>query len=84
MILGDFNGRSPAWGDLKYNPRGRLIEDWIYKNELVIHNKHEKFIPTFINSRGYQSIPDLVISSADLTERVKIEEILMCFLITEV
>ena len=38
ILLGDFNGRHPMWGDVISNARGNLIDSFIEEEELAILN----------------------------------------------
>ncbi|XP_049824784.1 uncharacterized protein LOC126265919 [Aethina tumida] len=58
IIAGDFNARSPSWGDQVYNGRGRRLEEWINENGYQIA-EDASGIPTFRNAMG-RSWPDIV------------------------
>ena len=36
LIVGDFNSHNSLWGSDKTNTNGRLIEDFVFRNDLVI------------------------------------------------
>ena len=38
LIVGDFNSHNSLWGSDKTNKNGRLIEDFVFRNDLVIRN----------------------------------------------
>ena len=38
VLLGDFNGHSPVWGNESYNSRGQMLEDLFSEMDLCILN----------------------------------------------
>ena len=38
VLLGDFNGHSPVWGNESYNIRGQMLEDLFSEMDLFILN----------------------------------------------
>jgi len=38
VLLGDFNGHSPVWGNESYNSRGQMLEDLFLEMDLCILN----------------------------------------------
>lgn len=65
LVTGDFNARSPAWGDWVSNARGEELGMLIESLELLIMNSGS--IPTF--TRGAGSVIDLTLVSESLTGR---------------
>ncbi|GFO10695.1 RNA-directed DNA polymerase from mobile element jockey [Plakobranchus ocellatus] len=47
LVLGDFNAHSPAWGDSRWDRRGRVLEEFTAENDLIILNSGEQ---TFVHS----------------------------------
>jgi len=65
LILGDYNARSPMWGDNTTNARGKIIETIINRNPVSILNNTE---PTHFHTQTNSlSNIDLSICSSDLT-----------------
>lgn len=64
MIVGDFNAHSVNWGSTKTDARGREIERWLERDDLVILNTGS---PTSLNtkSRTFAAI-DLTIASSKI------------------
>ena len=63
LILGDFNGRHPLWGDVVSNSRGNAIYPFIEEQELAILNSGE---PTHYHVQtGTFSVIDLSLCSPD-------------------
>lgn len=52
LMCADANSRSPTWGDQidKYDPRGRLMDDYLASNQLLLLNKN-KLGPTFMKPK---------------------------------
>ncbi|XP_003742275.1 uncharacterized protein LOC100908452 [Galendromus occidentalis] len=68
VITGDFNSASPLWGSRRANARGRLLEEFIAKHNLTLHNTGNK--PTF--QRGAQeSHLDLTLTNDRIKTRIK-------------
>lgn len=61
IILGDFNAKSPLWGNRPLDNRGSEVIDFVDRNDLMILNEPDS-IPTFDSSRG-QSWIDLCITN---------------------
>ena len=63
LILGDFNARSTQWGDSTGNGKGRIMEDILLENDIILLNNNQ---PTHyhIQTNSYSNI-DLSIASAD-------------------
>ena len=51
VLLGDFNGHSPVWGNESYNSRGQMLEDLFSEMDLCILNDGSS---TYIVRRLYQ------------------------------
>ena len=67
MILGDFNSHNPLWGSEHLTPKGRLIENFISKNDLCLYNDGSY---TFLHSgNGTYSAIDLSFASPSLFDR---------------
>ena len=63
VLMGDFNGRHPMWGDYISNTRGNIIYTFIEERELAILNTGE---PTHFHVQmGTFSTIDLTICSSD-------------------
>ena len=65
IIVGDFNGRSAAFGDQKENPQGEAVVDFINSCNLFLENVDGAF-----TRKKSESILDLVLASPDATQRV--------------
>ncbi len=64
IILGDLNGHSPLWGCSNLNNRGKIIEDFIGKNDLCLFNDKSS---TYLHpATGHYSSLDLSICSPSL------------------
>ncbi|KAJ8966142.1 hypothetical protein NQ314_003721 [Rhamnusium bicolor] len=73
IIAGDFNAKSPQWGEMTMDRRGEIITEWAAQNDLVILNQGNK--PTF--RRGdYTAILDLTIATQDIRNKVTKWEVL--------
>ena len=46
MILGDFNAHNTIWGSKHSDNKGKIVEDWINKNNLSLMNSQD---PTYIH-----------------------------------
>ena len=58
ILLGDFNAHSPLWGNLSGDPKGKIVEDLLGKNQICLFNDES---PTYINPHTLKP------SSIDLT-----------------
>ncbi|XP_043474028.1 uncharacterized protein LOC122506100 [Leptopilina heterotoma] len=68
LIAGDFNSKSPEWGETRLDRRGILVSDMLATNGLVVLNRGHEF--TF--RRGESgSILDLTIASPRLARRIR-------------
>lgn len=56
IVCGDFNAKSTAWGGVRTDRRGELLEDWAVEQDLRLHNVGNK--PTCSRPQG-TSIVDL-------------------------
>ena len=64
LLCGDFNAHSTLWGCTKLDRRGKMVEDFITKNNLCILNDAS---PTYIHpATGSTSAIDLSICSPDI------------------
>lgn len=73
LILGDFNAKSPQWGENTTDERGERITEWVAQNDLVVLNRGNK--PTF--RRGdYTAILDLTIATSHISNKVTKWEVL--------
>lgn len=72
ILVGDMNSRHSNWGDILTTRRGKLLAEFIEGNNLIVHNNHRKFTPTFVNHLG-QSVIDLVLSSPDISDLIKVK-----------
>ena len=64
VLLGDFNGHSPVWGNESYNSRGQMLEDLFSEMDLCILNDGSS---TYIHpTTGSTSALDLSICGASL------------------
>nr|XP_022909386.1 uncharacterized protein LOC111420601 [Onthophagus taurus] len=68
VIGGDLNARTPMAGDCVLNNRGKLLEEWVTKNQMVIANNRNT--PTFRGPRG-TSIIDLTITMERNIKNIK-------------
>ena len=63
LLLGDFNGRHPMWGDTVSNTRGNIIYPFIEDQELAVLNTGD---PTHFHIQTETfSVIDLSLSSPD-------------------
>ncbi|XP_043479874.1 uncharacterized protein LOC122509708 [Leptopilina heterotoma] len=68
LIAGEFNSKSPEWGETRQDRRGILVSDMLATNGLVVLNRGHEF--TF--RRGESgSILDLTIASPRLARKIK-------------
>ena len=65
ILTRDLNGKSLEWNITTSDRHGKLIEDILANNKLIMHNDGH---PT---RRGGQSVLDLTITSADIATLVK-------------
>lgn len=68
IITGDFNTTSSMWGNNSTNKRGKIMEEWIAKLNLIVANRGNK--PTF-ERREQRSNIDITLFSENLTNRIK-------------
>lgn len=66
VIAGDFNAKSPQWGETSTDNRGRMMSEWIANNDLSILNKPNE--PTF-KRRDYTSTLDLTLCTNAIQRR---------------
>ncbi|XP_025264126.1 uncharacterized protein LOC112637796 [Camponotus floridanus] len=67
IIAGDLNAKSPMWGSLNTNSRGRLLEDWISERDLCILNQGSS--PTCVRPQG-SSVIDVTLCTAGMVRLV--------------
>ena len=68
LILGDFNAHNPLWGSNHRDPRGKIVEDIINDNDLVLLNTGEN---TYLNSRSNSfSAIDLAFCTPQISNQV--------------
>ena len=66
-LLGDFNAHNPLWGSDSINPKGRIVEDILFKSNLALLNDGS---PTHFDTRsGGRSMIDLTICTPDLSAK---------------
>lgn len=54
LIAGDWNARSPTWGDQEHNQRGKIIEKWLENNMTKYKTKIIKpKLPTYPRKNSY-------------------------------
>ena len=58
ILLGDFNAHSPLWGDKPTDQKGKIIEDFLFQNNICLLNDKS---PTYRNRSTFNT------SSIDLT-----------------
>ena len=63
LLLGDFNGRHPLWGDCTANPRGELVSDFIGDEGLGVLNSGD--MTHFHVQNGTFTAIDLSLCSSD-------------------
>lgn len=69
IFVGDFNSHSETWGSYKTDYRGRIIEELLSNDSLIILNNGQ---PTRINpSNGHPSAIDLSITNASLSHKLE-------------
>ncbi|KAI5751823.1 hypothetical protein M8J77_011204 [Diaphorina citri] len=67
IIGGDFNAKSPEWGETRLDGRGRKLSEWIAMENLITQNIGNT--PTF-KRRDQESIIDLTLSTEGISERI--------------
>ena len=68
LITGDFNGKSPEWGETRLDKRGNAICEFVARNDLTVMNNGQEH--TF--RRGDTgSIIDLTIASENLASKIE-------------
>ncbi|GFO37289.1 RNA-directed DNA polymerase from mobile element jockey [Plakobranchus ocellatus] len=64
LVLGEFNAHSPAWGDSRWDGRGRMLEEFTAENDLIILNSGGQ---TFVHSAYHStSAIDLAVASPSI------------------
>lgn len=69
IIGGDVNSHSCLVGYAKSDKRGCEWDDFVAKNDLVVHNIPNEV--TFLNSRGHSSTIDLTLSTHGISESIQ-------------
>ena len=69
LIVGDFNGHSPAWGYETSDPRGDEIQDWMTDNKLILINKPDDKPSYFSRAWKKTSTPDIAMASEDVQKK---------------
>jgi len=67
LIAGDFNSKSPEWGESRSDRRGAVISEFVARNDLVILNRGNE--STFQRGEA-ASIIDITIGSAGIARKV--------------
>ena len=68
LIVMDANAHSRMWGSSASNPRGDMIEEFIFHHDLCLCNKGTQ--PTFV-ARGTSTIIDITLCSRGLVDNIK-------------
>jgi len=68
IIVVDCNARSKMWHDIVTNQRGKILEEFIIRNDLYVMNEATE-TPTFQSNRGSSRI-DLTIANSKLVRFV--------------
>lgn len=68
IIGGDLNAKSRLWGSTTINEKGKIVEEWIEANDLVVINQGN--IPTFKNMNG-ESMIDITLATASISLKIK-------------
>ncbi|GFN80682.1 RNA-directed DNA polymerase from mobile element jockey [Plakobranchus ocellatus] len=64
LLLGDYNAHSPAWGDSRRDGRGRMLEEFIAENDLIILHSGEQ---TFVHSAYHSTLAiDMAVTSPSI------------------
>ena len=66
FLLGDFNAWSPFWGSSKSNDRGKIIEDFVICEDLMVLNNGS---PTHLSTHGTFTTVDLSFCSPILASK---------------
>jgi ribonuclease HI/uncharacterized protein YaaR (DUF327 family) len=69
LIVGDFNGHSPAWGYQDTDSRGEQLQDWMIDNQLILINKPDDKPSFYSRARKTTSTPDLAVATEDIQKR---------------
>ncbi|XP_013173114.1 PREDICTED: uncharacterized protein LOC106121832, partial [Papilio xuthus] len=67
VVMGDFNARSSAWGDVVTNPRGAVLEEWALTTGLTVLNRGSR--PTCVRPQG-NSVVDISFACPATARRV--------------
>ena len=68
LIAGDFDSKSPEWGEVCLDRRGILVGEMVARNNLIVLNRSRDF--TFRRGAGGGSIIDLSIAAPRLASRI--------------
>ena len=67
LIAGDFNSKSPEWGEARLDRRGILVGEMVARNDLIVLNRGRDFT---IRRGSGGSIIDLTIAAPSLASRI--------------
>ena len=67
LIFGDFNARSPRWGDTIENARGRALKDYLIQHQEITLSSPDNL--TFVTRQG-GSLIDITLSSGPITDKM--------------
>ena len=68
IIGGDFNSKSPQWGDARLDRRGILVGEMVARDDLIVLNQGGEF--RFRREAGGGAIIDLSIAATHLASRI--------------
>ena len=68
LILADANAHSGMWNSHKVSVRGEAFEDFIFENNLHVHNTGDRY--TYVRYNA-QSIIDITLITSVLAQRIK-------------
>ena len=69
IIVGDFNGHSPAWGYMDTDARGEEIQDWMIDHDLVLINKPNDRPTCYSRAWKSTSTPDIATAMENIQKR---------------
>lgn len=73
LVTGDFNAKSPEWGDHRFDRRGELVSQLLVKWKFTVANSGNS--PTFQRGEA-RSVIDLTFSTEKLARKIKNWEVL--------
>lgn len=68
IIAGDFNSKAQEWGETRFDRRGRIVCEFLSRNDLIILNEGRE--PTFRRSNA-ASIIDLTLASPNISKYIR-------------